>query len=117
MSVRGNGLLTTCLFPFQLDRKGNLWTLSNNYPAFWEKGLDVSAVNFSLFRVKPRDVVVGTVCAGNTGRRSRSKADDQDDRFDGEKKEAETVTQQKMEEPASSPAPEMGATTTVGVVV
>lgn len=59
-------------------------------PIFMEKGLDTSEVNFSLYRIKPRDVIKGTVCGSH--RRDRTLAvsvDDMDKRFDVEVKKVE----------------------------
>lgn len=97
----------------QLDRKGNLWALSNKYPIYFEKGLNPSEVNFSLFRVKPRDVIKGTVCAGGRRDRALGAASDPsttDKRFDGEveeeEKKAEEIVTPKEETVATEPVTE-----------
>lgn len=65
-------------------------------------GLNIEEDNFSLFRVKPRDVIKGTVCGSN--RRDRALqavaplVDDTDKRFDEEKKvvvQGENVKEEK----------------------
>lgn len=90
---------------FQMDRRGNLWTLANKLPIILEKGLNEDEVNFSLYRVKPKDVIKGTVCAPSSRRDRAMKAvgplqDDTDERFDEVvvKKEEEGVVKVEEEE-------------------
>ena len=79
-----------------MDRKGNLWTLANKAPLIEMQGLNPEEVNFSLYRVKPRDIIKGTVC-GSVRRKNRSlvgsaianESSDFDIRFDKKEEEKE----------------------------
>lgn len=85
-------------FSSQLDRKGNLWSLANKYQMLLTNGLDVAEENFSLYRMKPKEVIKGTVCDNNK-RRDRALeeevVDDSDKRFDAEK--TKDVEEKKVE--------------------
>lgn len=86
-------------FSSQLDRKGNLWSLANKYQMLLTNGLDVAEDNFSLYRMKPKEVIKGTVCDNNK-RRDRALeeevVDDSDKRFDAEK--TKDVEEKKLAE-------------------
>lgn len=86
---------------FQLDRKGNLWSLANKYQMLLTNGMDVTEDNFGLFRMKPREIIKGTVCENK--RRDRAVkdlavvVDDSDTRFDGDSTKKEEASDKKVE--------------------
>lgn len=77
--------------PLQVDQKGNVWALSNKYPLIRSNGgMSQTEFNFNIFRIKPREVIKGTICAAPARQRRNRALDietkptmtDVDKRFD-----------------------------------
>jgi len=47
----------------KLDSEGNVWVLSNKFPAFLYSTLDADKENFRVFRVPVEEAIKGTVCS------------------------------------------------------